>query len=161
MCLRLHEWSYVPVILVGSNRDATCEAEVLNAGAHAPIPIPIDVEKMIAGFKAVFRCIGESGNSDMQSSFYVGYIGIKLYESRELAANCKIKLAQTEYDLLKDIAINPIKVLSDILLFQKIWASEFRKEKDAPRIFGAKPNKQLEVNPKKSNFNVTRGRGGL
>ena len=68
-------------------------------------------------------------------------------ERKVVARGRKVKLTPTEYDLLRELALNAEKVLTYSQLLNRVWGSEYAQEREYLHVFTSRLRAKIETDP--------------
>jgi len=149
VCRRLREWSTVPIIMLTARGDEIDRVRCLELGADDYISKPFGVNEMMARAQAVLRR-STPRNTPFSSkpSFTCGGLTINFTDRRVTVDAKEVKLTPTEYNLLRELALNEGKVLTHTQLLQKVWGLEYKSETQYLHVFIRRLRSKLEAGSK-------------
>jgi two-component system KDP operon response regulator KdpE len=129
----------------------------LNAGVDGFLPKPFSMQDLMACTEPILKRNAEeiSKAEPTKTSLVSGELKIEFAARRVTISNRDIKLSPTEFDILKELALNAGKVLTHNLLISRIWGSEYCHEREYLRIFVNRLRRKLEPTPGKPTIIVT------
>lgn len=151
VCLRLRQWSEIPIIMLSAKSDASDKARCLNIGADDYITKPFALGELIARVKSVLRRVETPRGMPTQSSFSKGDIKIDLAQRQITPAGNEVKLTPTEYVLLHELMTNAGKVLTHSHLLSRVWGPEYIDDREYLHVFISRLRAKIEsdsTNPK-------------
>ena len=151
-CLRLREWSQIPIIMLSVRGDMQDKVKCFNLGADDYITKPFSGEELIARVKSVLRRSEAARAVPTKSSFTSGDLQINFAERVVTVAGNNIALTATEYSLLQELVLNAGKVLTHNHLLHKVWGPEYGQEREYLRVFISRLRAKLEADPKKPRY---------
>jgi two-component system KDP operon response regulator KdpE len=128
LCRRLREWSQIPIIMLSARCEEQDKVKCLNLGADDYMSKPFGINELIARIRALFRRTQSTG-TPTQPVFSSGDLKIDFAQRKVTVAGEEIKLTQTEFSLLQELALNAGKVLTHAQLLSKIWGPEYMTER--------------------------------
>jgi len=155
VCLRLREWSQIPIIILSAKSDASDKVRCLNIGADDYITKPFAPDELIARVKSVLRRTGAADTTPTQPSFASGDLEINFVERRVTVAGNEVRLTPTEYSLLRELALNVGKVFTHSDLLKKVWGPEYGQEREYLRVFIGRLRAKLEPDSTKPRYIIT------
>ena len=155
VCQRLREWSEIPIIMLSARTELMDKLRCLELGADDYVTKPFAKEELLARVNAVLRRAKAARTTPYQPSFTCGDLEVNFAERRVKVAGRDIKLTPTEYNLLKELALNADKVLTHSMLLGRVWGAEYGEEKEYLRVFVNRLRKELEVDPQNPSYIVT------
>jgi two-component system KDP operon response regulator KdpE len=149
VCRRLREWSTVPIIMLTARGDEIDRVRCLELGADDYITKPFGVNEMMARVQAVLRR-STPRNTPFSSkpAFACGGLTINFTDRRVTVDDKEVKLTPTEYNLLRELALNEGKVLTHNQLLQKVWGPEYKSETQYLHVFIRRLRSKLEAGSK-------------
>jgi two-component system KDP operon response regulator KdpE len=146
VCRRLREWTTVPIIMLTARGDEIDRVRCLELGADDYISKPFGVNEMMARVQAVLRR-STPRNTPFSSkpSFTCGGLTINFTDRRVTVDDKEVKLTPTEYNLLRELALNEGKVLTHPQLLQKVWGPEYKSETQYLHVFIRRLRSKLEA----------------
>src|ERR1700744_2828705 len=143
VCRRLRRDEDRTPILMLTARDAVDDrVEGLEAGADDYLIKPYDVRELRARLRAIMRrhIEGADGHSlrfaelELDADAHAARIGTR-----------EIELTRTEYQLLELLMLNPRRVLSSDLIYDRIWGYDFGPGGNALRVYIGYLRRKLEA----------------
>lgn len=135
VCSRLREWSTVPIVMLTARGDEIDRIKCLEMGADDYISKPFGVNEMVARVKAVLRRSIPQSTVATKPSFICNGLTLNFSERRISVNGKDVKLTPTEYNLLKELALNEGKVLTHTQLLQMVWGPEYLSETQYLHVF--------------------------
>ena len=110
----------IPVIVISAKLASEDKVSVLSNGANDYITKPFDVNELLARIKVQFRLNQKEENKDLK------YKDLSLDKTAPILhiKTQKINLTKTEYLILKQLLLNPKKVISKTKLIQIINSND-------------------------------------
>src|SRR6201995_5741860 len=142
-CRRLRRAGNRTPILMLTARDAVDDrVDGLEAGADDYLVKPYDVRELEARMRAIMRrqLLGSDGRT-------LRFGGLEL-DSDAHAAHLhgrRIELTRTEYQLLELLMLNPRRVLSSELIYDRVWGYDFPMTGNALRVYIGYLRRKLEA----------------
>jgi two-component system KDP operon response regulator KdpE len=142
---RIREWSRVPIIVLTVKDREEDKIMALDNGADDYVTKPFSMGELDARIRVALRHVANSANEPV---LQFGELVIDLaHRTVELGGN-RVKLTPTEYDLLKILASNAGKVITQRQLLQQVWGERYQEsESHYLRIYIGHLRKKLEENP--------------
>jgi two-component system KDP operon response regulator KdpE len=149
VCHRLREWSTVPIIMLTARGDEIDRVRCLELGADDYISKPFGVNEMMARVQAVLRrSTPRNTPFSTKPSFTCNELTINFADRRVTIGEKEVKLTPTEYNLLRELALNEGKVLTHTQLLQKVWGPEYKSETQYLHVFIRRLRSKLEAGSK-------------
>jgi DNA-binding response OmpR family regulator len=146
VCRRIREYSSVPVIMLTAKAQ---EADILrgfDVGADDYLTKPFSAKELVARVKAVLRrsCRPEEISS---STFTCGGLEIDYARCTVKVGGTPVALTRTEYALLRQLALNPNRVMLHRELLAEVWGAEYVDDIDYLRAYIRYLRRKLEADP--------------
>jgi two-component system KDP operon response regulator KdpE len=154
ICRRLREFSDVPVIMLTAR---ALESDVLcgfDAGADDYLTKPFSAKELIARVKAVLRR-AQRPDELAATTLKCGDLEVDFARHIVKARGEKVSLTRTEYGLLRELALNPNKILLHRDLLTAVWGPEYRDDVDYLRAYVRYLRRKLEADPAEPKYIVT------
>ena len=149
---QLREWSKVPVIILSVKEQETDKISALDFGADDYVTKPFAMGELLARIRAAMRHIaGDKEQPVMQFED----LSIDLVHRRITVEDQEIKLTQTEYEIVKNLAINAGKVLTHRSLLRTVWGPSYEKEVQYLRVYIGQIRRKLEHDPSRPRHIMT------
>jgi two-component system response regulator MprA len=157
VCRRLRRLGNRVPILILTARDAVADRiDGLDAGADDYLVKPFDVEELKARLRALLRRSGLEDDPDSLS-----FAEVRLDSARhgaEVNGNFA-ELTRTEYQLLELLMLNPRRVLSHSLIYDRVWGYDFGSASNALRVYIGYLRRKLEDAGARQVIHTVRGVG--
>jgi two-component system KDP operon response regulator KdpE len=147
---RIREWSPIPIIVLTAKDREEDKITALDSGADDYVTKPFSMGELVARIRVALRHVAKSANEPI---LQFGNLVIDLAQRLvELDGN-RLKLTPTEYELLKILASNAGKVITQRQLLQQVWGGHHH-ESDSHylRIYIGHLRKKLEEDPTRPKF---------
>ena len=158
VCRRLRRAGDRVPILMLTARDAIADRiEGLDAGADDYLVKPFDVGELRARLRALLRRsngVGEPGA--------LTFAELRLDEARHGVAvgdDGFAELTRTEYQLLELLMLNPRRVLSHSVIYDRVWGYDFGPASNALRVYIGYLRRKLEQAGARELIHTVRGVG--
>jgi len=149
---QLREWSKVPVIILSVKGQETDKITVLDAGADDYVTKPFAMGELLARIRAAMRHIT---GTDEQPVLQFDDLAIDLVHRRITVEDDEIKLTPTEYEIVKNLAINAGKVITHRALLHTVWGPSYENESQYLRVYVAQIRRKLERDPSRPRHIMT------
>jgi two-component system KDP operon response regulator KdpE len=142
---RLRSRSGVPIIIVSAIHDEPKKVEALGLGADDYVTKPFGVPELVARIKSVMR--RAMGLQSTELSLACGELSIH-FERREVRVRGElVKLTPTEYELLKHLAVNVGRVLTQRAILTAVWGPAYSDQGHYLRMYVKKLRGKIESDP--------------
>lgn len=150
---RIRDWSGAPIIVLTAKDREEDKIVALDSGADDYVTKPFSMGELVARIRVALRHVARSVNEPV---LQFGELTVDLAQRIVERNGERVKLTPTEYDLLKVLATNAGKVVTQRQLLQQVWGSQHSEaESHYLRVYIGHLRKKLEENPTQPNFIVT------
>lgn len=118
---RIREWSRVPVLVASVREGAEDKVGALDAGADDYMTKPFDTTELLARLRAIQRRV-DPGQAD--SLLTCGALRMDFVARVVTVSGKEVHLTPIEYALLRVLALNSGKVITQRQLLREIWGNE-------------------------------------
>ena len=149
---RLREWSEVPVIILtvrGSDKD---KVTLLDAGANDYLTKPFSVDELQARIRATLRVTKSAVEEPL---LRCGALEIDFASHLVKRDGKEVRLTSTEYELLKLLARNAGRLVTQRQLLKEIWGINAIEHTHYLRVYVGQLRKKLEDDPSRPEFIIT------
>ncbi|HEX7609771.1 MAG TPA: response regulator transcription factor [Solirubrobacteraceae bacterium] len=146
----------VPILMLTA-RDAVADRiDGLDVGADDYMVKPFDVGELKARLRALLRRANPESDSDALS-----FAELRLDAERHGAqvGDRFVELTRTEYQLLELLMLNPRRVLSHSLIYDRVWGYDFGPASNALRVYVGYLRRKLEDAGARELIHTVRGVG--
>jgi two-component system response regulator MprA len=158
VCRRLRRAGDRVPILMLTARDAVADRiEGLDAGADDYLVKPFDVGELKARLRALLR--RQAGGEDPD---VLTFAELRLDDGRHGVAvgdDGFAELTRTEYQLLELLMLNPRRVLSHAVIYDRVWGYDFGPASNALRVYIGYLRRKLEQAGARELLHTVRGVG--
>ncbi|TDA70600.1 MAG: response regulator [Clostridia bacterium] len=149
---RLREWSRVPIIILSIREQEDDKIKALDAGADDYVTKPFSMGELLARMRAALRHAAQ--NSD-EPVLTFGGLTIDLARRLVTVEGREVKLTPTEYELLKNLALNAGRVMTHRQLLRTIWGPEYQEETHYLRVYIGQLRRKIETDPTRPRYIIT------
>ena len=155
-CIRIRQFSTVPIILLTALGEEQDRVNGLNIGADDYVVKPFSATELVARVKAVLRRTQIRAAAETNKIFTHGSLKIDLAKAEVYKGEKQVYLSATEYKLLLHFAHHVGQVLTAEELLEATWGETYRDEKEILWVSIARLRQKLEDNPHAPVHIVTR-----
>ncbi|SMB99693.1 two-component system, OmpR family, KDP operon response regulator KdpE [Thermanaeromonas toyohensis ToBE] len=149
---RLREWSSTPVIILSVREHEADKIQALDAGADDYVTKPFSMGELLARIRAALR--HRAGTTE-EPVLYFEDLKIDLARRRVTVGEEEVKLTPTEYELLKNLALNAGKVLTHRQLLRAVWGPPYENEIHYLRVYIGQLRRKIEADPSRPRHLIT------
>jgi DNA-binding response OmpR family regulator len=159
VCHRVREFSTVPIIIVTARGQDQDKVRGLDLGADDYLTKPFSVDELLARVRAVLRrtqFTAKDSSQGLQTTATIGDLEIDYSQHLVKMAGQEITLTPTEYRILAYFAQNAGRVLTQDLLLEHVWGSEYLGESHMLQVNINRLRRKLEVDPTHPRYILTK-----
>jgi two-component system response regulator MprA len=157
VCERLRRLgNRVPILMLTARDAVENRIDGLDAGADDYMVKPFDVGELKARLRALLRRANPEADTEALS-----FAELSLDPSRHGAQVGEnfVELTRTEYQLLELLLLNPRRVLSHSLIYDRVWGYDFGPASNALRVYVGYLRRKLEEAGARDLIHTVRGVG--
>lgn len=128
VCHRVREFSAVPIIIITARGQDQDKVRGLDLGADDYLTKPFSVDELLARVRAVLRRAQFNANEQshaLRTTTTIGDLSIDFAQHLVTMNGKEIVLTPTEYRILSYLAQNAGRVVTQDLLLEHVWGSEY------------------------------------
>jgi len=158
VCQRVREFSTVPVIMVTARGQDQDKVRGLDMGADDYLTKPFSVDELLARVRAVLRRTTYTSNENnaARADITIGDLHIDFTQHLVTLAGIEVILTPTEYRILSHLAQNVGRVITQDLLLEHVWGSEYVGESHMLQVNVNRLRRKLEVDPTHPRYILTK-----
>jgi two-component system KDP operon response regulator KdpE len=146
LCREIRERSSVGIIVVSARRGEHDKVTALHVGADDYMTKPFSIEELLARITATLRRSRPAVAAEPSPMIIrVGEISIDLAAQRVLKGDAEVHLTQTEFAVLRALAVDRGKLLSHADLLRRVWGVGYQTETEYVRVYIRRLRAKLEV----------------
>ena len=127
---RLREWSDVPVLILSVRNQEAVKVEALENGADDYVTKPFGTSELLARLNAILR-----RRYSQQSPVYsIGSLEVNVLHHEATLDGEPLKLTPTEFALLKALAQNAGRIVTQNQLIQQVWGPQQSSQTEGLRV---------------------------
>ncbi len=157
VCRRVRRLGNRVPILILTARDAVADRiDGLDVGADDYMVKPFDIGELKARLRALLRRAGPEGDPE-ELSF--GEVRLDAARHGAQVGENFVELTRTEYQLLELLLLNPRRVLSHSVIYDRVWGYDFGPASNAMRVYVGYLRRKLEGAGARELIHTVRGVG--
>ncbi len=128
VCHRVREFSAVPIIIITARGQDQDKVRGLDLGADDYLTKPFSVDELLARVRAVLRraqFITNEQSHALSTTATIGNLTIDFSQHLVMMNEQEVVLTPTEYRILSYLAQNVGRVVTQDLLLEHVWGSEY------------------------------------
>lgn len=141
-CQKIRDVSDVAIIMLTARDAAEDRLRGFRAGADDYVSKPFSAQELMARVEAVLRRTRTDGAPGGQPSFSSGDLHVDFLTHRVTVGGRPVRLSPTEYRLLRCLALNAGRVMTQDDLLVQVWGGEY--EGDVLRVTIRRLRQKLE-----------------
>ena len=152
VCAEVRGWSQLPIIVLSALGDEREKVKALDAGADDYVTKPFGTEELLARLRAVLRRTpNDSGNARVE----VGDLVVDLSKREVTRAGEEVHLTPIEFDLLRVLAQNVGRLVTQRQLLREVWGPSYESETHYLRVHFTHVRSKIEDDPSNPRFVLT------
>ncbi len=148
----IREWSRVPVIILSVKEQENDKISALDAGADDYVTKPFSMGELLARIRAAMRHAAAPGGEPV---LLFDDLVVDLTIRRVTVEDAEVKLTPTEYELLKNLAVNAGKVLTHRQLLRAVWGISNEYDTHYLRVYIGQLRRKIEADPSRPRHIIT------
>jgi two-component system KDP operon response regulator KdpE len=144
LCRQLRERSAVGIIVISARGGERDKVNALHLGADDYMTKPFGVEELLARITATLRRTRPGDEQSAPSTLCVGDVVVDLEAQQVTKAGEPVHLTPTEFALLRELALNPGKLLTHAMLLRRVWGPGYETETEYTRVYIRRLRAKLE-----------------
>ena len=154
-CRRLREWSTIPIIMLSAKDEEQDKVKCLEIGADDYITKPFGSGELVARINALLRLTRARETAVTEPNFVCGDVKINFVQRKVTVRRKIVKLTPTEYNLLRELALNAEKVLTYNQLLNRVWGAEYAQEREYLHVFTSRLRAKIEDDRNNPEYIIT------
>ena len=155
-CMRIREFSNVPVIMLTARSEDTDKIIGFECGADDYITKPFNILELKARIRAMLRRAGTAHQKVKTSRLQVGHIALDTDERSASKDGQAVDLTAKEFDLMELLMRNPGRVYSRENLLNIVWGYEYAGEYRTVDVHIRRLREKLELDPANPEYILTK-----
>jgi two-component system, OmpR family, KDP operon response regulator KdpE len=136
----LRKWSAAPVILLSAVGEEREKIAALDAGADDYVTKPVGIDELLARLRAVLRRAVPGGEPVIE----IGELRIDIERHTVEVAGEAVHLTPHQFDLLRVLAVNEGKLLTQRTLLKEVWGPGYGSEANLLHVNVSQLRRKLE-----------------
>ena len=146
-CMRIREFSNVPVIMLTARSEDTDKIIGFECGADDYITKPFNILELKARVRALLRRAGAAQNGRAGGELVLGHIRLDTDERSAWKDGHSVELTAKEFDLMELLMRNPGRVYSRENLLNVVWGYEYIGDYRTVDVHIRRLREKLELDP--------------
>jgi two-component system, OmpR family, KDP operon response regulator KdpE len=144
LCRQLRERSAVGIIVISARGGERDKVNALHLGADDYMTKPFGVEELLARITATLRRTRPAEAPAAPSNFHLGDVIVDLEAQQVTKSGEPVHLTPTEFALLRELVLNPGKLLTHAMLLRRVWGPGYETETEYTRVYVRRLRAKLE-----------------
>jgi two-component system KDP operon response regulator KdpE len=140
VCRELRKWSKAPVIVLSAVGEEREKIAALDAGADDYVTKPVGIDELLARLRAVLRRTTATGAPILE----IGELVVDLEKHTVSMAGAPVHLTPHQFELLRVLAANEGKLLTQRALLQEVWGPGYGSESNLLHVNISQLRRKLE-----------------
>ncbi|MFC1912095.1 response regulator transcription factor [Chloroflexota bacterium] len=154
LCRHIRQFSDVPIIMLTAKAKETDKLRGFEAGADDYLTKPFSAKELVARVRAVLRRTHRPDET-ITTSLECGELVINFARHSIKVSGKEVSLTRTEYFLLRQLALNPNRVMLHQDLLNAVWGQEYRDDVDYLRAYIRYLRMKLEKDSSNPKYIIT------
>ena len=157
-CMRIREFSNVPVIMLTARSEDTDKIIGFECGADDYITKPFNILELKARVRALLRRSGMAAQSqrEKRGRLTMGHIALDPDERSAWKDGTPVDLTAKEFDLMELLMRNPGRVFSRENLLNVVWGYEYAGDYRTVDVHVRRLREKLELDPARPEYILTK-----
>ena len=159
VCHRVRQFSAVPIIIVTARGQDQDKVRGLDLGADDYLTKPFSVDELLARARAVLRraqFTAKEQAQSLQASMTTGELTVDFSQHLVTLAGREVPLTPTEYRILAYLAQNAGRVVTQDLLLEHVWGTEYLGESHMLQVNINRLRHKIEADPAAPRYILTK-----
>ena len=154
VCRRIRHFSDIPIIMITAKAKENDKLRGFDVGADDYLTKPFSARELVARIKAVLRRSSRPDET-ITAPLQCGDLVINFARHSVKVSGRDVPLTRTEYALLRQLALNPNRIMLHQDLLCAVWGQEYRDDIDYLRAYIHYLRTKLEKDPANPEYIVT------
>src|SRR6266516_2270799 len=159
VCQRVRGFSSVPIIIVTARGQDQDKVRGLDLGADDYLTKPFSVDELLARVRAVLRRAQFTANEHahvLRTTITIGDLVVDYGQHLVTMAGQEVPLTPIEYRLLAYLALNAGRVVTQDLLLEHVWGTEYLGESHMLQVNINRLRRKIEADPSYPRYILTK-----
>jgi len=152
VCDEIRRWSKLPILVLSAVGDEREKVRALDAGADDYLTKPFGSDELTARLRALLRRSADQAESPTVT---IGDLQIDLSAHAVESGGSEVHLTPIEFDLLKVLARNRGKLVTQRQLLHEVWGPGYEDESHYLRVHIAHIRGKIEPDPSRPRYVIT------
>jgi two-component system KDP operon response regulator KdpE len=150
---QLRQWSSVPVIVLSARNDERDKVAALDRGADDYLTKPFGMDELLARIRVALRHAAGRRREDAVLEFG----GLRIDQPAHLVTvgGREVHLTPTEFELLRELAVNAGRVLTHHMLLTRVWGPASADSTNYLRVYINQLRQKIEPDPAHPRYILT------
>jgi two-component system, OmpR family, KDP operon response regulator KdpE len=144
LCRQLRERSPVGIIVVSARGGERDKVNALHLGADDYMTKPFGIEELLARITATLRRTRPANEEVTPSKVKLGDVAVDLEAQQVTKDGEPVHLTPTEFALLRELVLNPGKLMTHAMLLRRVWGPGYETETEYTRVYVRRLRAKLE-----------------
>jgi two-component system KDP operon response regulator KdpE len=143
----LRPWSTASILVLSARGQERSKVEALDAGADDYLTKPFSVPALLARMRVALRHAARAATHSTGGVFTCGPLEVDFEARKVLSAGVEVKLTPIEFNLLKVLAREVGKVVTQRQLLLEVWGPKSAEQSHYLRVYMTHLRRKLEPGP--------------
>ena len=144
LCRQIRERSPVGIIVVSARGGERDKVNALHLGADDYMTKPFGIEELLARITATLRRTRPANEEVTPSRVELGDVAVDLEAQQVTKDGEPVHLTPTEFALLRELVLNPGKLMTHAMLLRRVWGPGYETETEYTRVYVRRLRAKLE-----------------
>lgn len=149
---RMREWSQTPVLILSGRQSEQEKVECLDLGADDYLAKPFGVNELLARIRAILRRVTPACEVLDRPAFTTGGLRVDFSRRRVVLDGSDVALTATEYNLLRQLAMECGKIFGHGELLKRVWGPEYGDELEYLHVYMSRLRRKIEADPRNPKY---------
>lgn len=155
-CMRIREFSDVPIIMLTAKSDDTDKLMGFDCGVDDYMTKPFNILELKARVKALLKRSTGTGMREKSEEITIGDLTLDQREHVARRGGVAVDLTAKEYDLLELLMKHPRRVYSREMLMNVVWGYEYQGDFRTVDVHVRRIREKIEANPAEPEYILTK-----